>query len=385
MFTLTGTVLVILVIGAILSIFKIPHVVAYILAGMALGPFGLAVIENVSEVKKIEFIGVFLLLFFAGMKIPLTKLLANWKLAFSVTFVQIAFSICLVGTIGYFFAWTPIRILLFGFIISLSSTALVIKILDEWGQTNTKIGHSAVAILIAQDIAFIPMLMTVDLLQGEVRHGQEFILQIAGTIIVLGIISWIAYKEKVLLPFGEFFSKNHELQVFAALGLCFGLGLITELFHLSGAIGALLAGLIVGSATEINWVQKRLGPFYVFFVAIFFASVGMLVNPVFVWENIGIISVLVISCILTKTALNGILFYYFGLSRRDGFYCGSLISQVGEFGFVLVSVGIGGKIIFEFEFQMAISVISLTLLVSPLWINMVKTLNSKVSSKMAHD
>ena len=375
-FTLTGTVLVLLLIGAALSIFKIPHVVAYVLAGVALGPHGMGLVKDLTDLKKYESLGIIFLLFFAGLKIHFSHLLASWKIAIIGTTIQIFACLLCVIAVGKYLDWPLSRIVLLGFVISLSSTAVVIKMLDEWRESDTKSGQVAISILIAQDTAIIPMVMILDIFQGGEPTPREIFSQIIGGTVIVSILGWIGYKGRIHLPWGSFFIKNHELQVFAALTLCFGLALTTEMFHLSAALGAFVAGIIVGSATEINWVHHKLEPFYIFFVALFFVHIGMLLEPQFLWENIGTISLLVIASILVKTILNFGLFYTFGMGQRNGLYTGALLSQIGEFGFVLIAIGMESKIIFKYEFQMAVSVISISLLISPLWIIAIKRVNA---------
>tara|TARA_Y100001954_G_scaffold238982_1_gene310067 strand:+ start:1627 stop:2865 length:1239 start_codon:yes stop_codon:yes gene_type:complete len=375
-FTLTGTVLVLLLVGVALSIFKIPHVVAYVIAGVALGPHGMGLVKDVDEIKRYETLGIIFLLFFAGLKIHFTHLLASWKIAIIGTLIQIFVCLLCVIAVGKALDWPMSRIVLLGFVISLSSTAVVIKMLEEWGESDTKPGQVAISILIAQDTAIIPMMMILDIFQGGGPTEKEIFSQLIGGTFIVGVLGWIGYKGRIHLPWGNFFLRNHELQVFAALSLCFGLALTTEMFHLSAALGAFVAGIIVGSASETNWVHHKLEPFYIFFVALFFVNIGMLLNPQFIGENLGTVSLLVLASLLIKTLINFGLFYAFGMGQRNGLYTGALLSQIGEFGLVLIAIGMKGKIIFKYEFQLAISVISLSLLVSPLWIYAIRRLNA---------
>ena len=333
-------------------------------------------VKDVDDLKKYESLGIIFLLFFAGLKIHFNKLLSSWKIAIIGTMIQIFICLLCVSAVGNFLNWPLSRILLLGFVISLSSTAVVIKMLDEWGESNTKAGLIAITILIAQDVAIIPMVMVLDVFQGGGPTQKEIFSQLIGGTFVVGVLGWIGYRGRIHLPWGNFFVRNHELQVFAALGLCFGLALTTEIFHLSAALGAFLAGIIVASASETNWVHHKLEPFYIFFVALFFVNIGMLIDPIFIMENLGTISLLVVASLLIKTALNFGLFYAFGMGQRNGLYTGALLSQIGEFGLVLIAIGMKGKIIFQYEFQLAISVISISLLLSPLWIFAIKRLNS---------
>ncbi len=139
-----------LVTGMILKRFKQPHVIAYLLVGVILGPSGLAVIADKDWVGQLGSIGVVLLLFFVGMEVSPKRLAANWKLPVIGTLLQIMVSVLFVAIMGYFLDWPFPRIVLLGFVISLSSTAVVIKLLQDWKELDTRIGQDVLGILLIQ-------------------------------------------------------------------------------------------------------------------------------------------------------------------------------------------------------------------------------------------
>jgi CPA2 family monovalent cation:H+ antiporter-2 len=182
------------------------------------------------------------------------------------------------------------------------------------------------------------------------------------------------------MPFGQLLRKDNELQVFSAFMLCFGLAFITGIFNLSAALGAFVAGILISVAKETNWVYERLEPFYVVFVALFFVSIGMLVDLNFLRDNLFLALSLVVISVFINTAVNAVIMRFLGENWRNSLYGAALLSQIGEFSFVLAGVGISAAIITEFSYQMTIVVISLTLLLSPLWILFIKRITLKKST-----
>jgi CPA2 family monovalent cation:H+ antiporter-2 len=162
--------------------------------------------------------------------------------------------------------------------------------------------------------------------------------------------------------------------VFTALVLCFGLALITALLGLSTALGAFVAGILVGAAPDTEWVKQTLAPFRVVFVALFFVSVGMLVDLGFVRDEWPVVLLLVALVVVTKTLINAGVLRLLRDPWRQSFYAGALLAQIGEFSFVLAAVGLQAGLLEAFGYQLAVAVISLSLLASPPWIRLVRAL-----------
>jgi len=369
--TLTGFViisLVALLVGMVLRYFKQPSVIAYIITGVILGPFGFNLIKNADLINQLGNFGVVLLLFFVGMEISISKLVSKWRIAIIGTLMQIIISVLVVYILGYFFYWSLSRIVLIGFVISLSSTAVVLNMLENNKELKTKTGQDVLSILLIQDIAVIPMIIIISLLGGQSVNRHDVILQIIGGIIALIFILWLLHKKEIRLPFGSKIKHDPELQVLAAFIICFGIALVSGLFQLSTALGAFIAGLFISSTKETEWVHHSLHSFKVIFLAIFFLSIGMLINLEFLWTNIFQILMVLFLVYLTNTVINAFIFKINGRTWKQSFYGGSLLSQIGEFSFILAAIGIQIKLISDFAYQITIQVIALSLIISPFWI-----------------
>ena len=366
--TLVAIISVILLIGLLLQLIRQPQVIGYLLAGVAIGPFGFSLLTDSDLASRLGSFGVVLLLFFVGMEVSPKQLLSGWRIAVVGTLVQVALSVALVFPIGIWFDWPVERIILLGFVTSLSSTAVIVKILRDSGELNQRVGQDVLGILLVQDLIIIPMLIIIGLLGGNTPGWSELGIQVCGAILIVGILGWVLSRDSFHLPFGDLLRKDHELQVFAALLICLGLSLLTGKAHLSTALGAFAAGILVTAARETRWVHHALEPFRIIFVALFFVSVGMLVDISFIFSHTVQVVLLVAVILFTNTLLNGIILRLLGYGWRESLYAGAMLGQIGEFSFVLAAVGLSAGIISEIAYQYTIVVIALSLLVSPFWI-----------------
>ncbi len=371
------SILVVLSIGIILIsfVFKLlnqPYVIAYILAGVLMGPYGLKIVTDESLISNLGSFGLVLLLFFIGMEISLPKLIANWRVPVLGTLIQVIFSLGVVWVTGFFLEWQINQVIVLGFVLSLSSSAIVISYLQSKGILTTDFGQNIIGILLVQDILVVPMLIALNYLSGQVVTGIYIIRQISGGLFILGITLWVIRKKVIRLPFGDRIRKDHEIQVFIAFAFCFGFALLTALSGLSSALGAFVAGLIVSKARETSWVHKSLHAFRIVFVALFFVSVGMLIDLGFLVENLGMVTMLVLLAFVTNNFINVLIVRMLGESWHDSLYTGAILAQIGEFSFILGSTAYLSGLISDFTYQLVISTISVTLLVSPFWIFMVK-------------
>ncbi len=369
--------LAILVLGHLMSRIKQPAVVAYLLVGVVLGPSVLGVVHDQQSLSRLGDIGVILLLFFVGMEVSPKQLVSNWLIAVIGTLLQVGFSVMTTLVLGWLFSWSLALRILLGFVISLSSTSVVLKLLQDWKEIDTRVGQNILGILLVQDLLIIPMMIVLNLFNGSKPSTQLISLQVFGGIVVLAAAIWITIKEKIELPFLKQLVQDSEGSVFVALSICFGLSMVTSLLGLSTALGAFLAGLVVGSTKETQWAHNSLLPLKTIFVALFFVSVGMLVDLSYIWHFFWQISFLVIAAFITNTLINAVILKVLGENWSVSVYQGSLLSQIGEFAFVIAAIGMSSSIINDQAYKMIITTIALTILFSPLWIMLIKHLLNK--------
>ncbi len=361
-------ILVIIALGVILRYFRQPYIIAYIVAGILLGKHGLNIITDEVMINQMGEYGLILLLFFIGMEISLPNLLKMWKIPAFGTLLQIVLSTLVVCVLGQIFDWQMNRVIIIGFVISFSSSAVVIKLLQDNNENKTKLGQSVISILIMQDIIFVPILLITNYLGGNSPSINDIFLQLIGGSLILLCILWVLKKKEFSLPFSGLIEKDHELQVFLAFIACFGFAALTAFFGLSAALGAFVGGLIFHAAKSSKWIHESLHSFRVVFVALFFISIGMMIDLQFLASNYKIIGTLLLAVLVTNHLINALIIHYFSRNWKDSLYGGALLAQIGELSFVVALSAYQINVISEFSYQLTVIIISLTLLISPFWI-----------------
>ncbi len=367
----------VVLIGLILRVLRQTHVIIYIITGVAIGPHGLGIVSDSELISSLGSLGLILLLFFIGMEISLEKLVANWKISVIGTLLQILFSVLAVWLIGSFYNWSLTRVLTLGFVISLSSTAVIVKLLQDSDEIGSRVGQNVLGILLVQDVLIVPMLITLSYLSGAPITSTEVTLQIAGGLLITGFVGFLLFKKELRLPYRKLLEKDHEIQIFFAFGLCFGFSAITGFFGLSTALGAFIAGILVATFKSISWFHDSLYSLKVIFVALFFISVGMLIDVRFLWQHLFVISSLVLVVFAANNLINTIIMRSFNIGWQESLYAGALLSQIGEFSFVLGNLAYFNNIITNYAYQVIVAVISLTLLLSPFWISLSRQISAK--------
>lgn len=366
--------LVIIVIGFLLRLIKQPYVIAYIIAGVILGPNVMGVITDEALITELGSFGLILLLFFIGMEISLPQLIANWKISVLGTLAQVLFSIAAVAAVGYWFDWPLNRVFLLGFVISISSTAVAIKILQDKNELQTRAGQNVVGILLAQDIIIVPMLIIISYLNGESPDLNNLGKQLIGGVLLILFVLWMIKKETIKLPADKQLRSDHEIQVFVAFFLCFGFAVLTAFLGLSSALGAFVAGMLISKAKSTEWVHESLHAFRILFVALFFVSIGMLIDLSFILKHALVISLMVAVLFILNNAINTGIMIAFKEKWKESIYAGAILAQIGEFSFILGETGFSIGLINEYAYQLIISIISVSLVISPIWVTVVSKL-----------
>jgi len=366
-------VLVILI-SLVLRKFNQTYIIGYIFVGILLGKHGFEIVKETDSIHLLGELGVILLLFFIGMEINLVDFIKRWKVAVLGTLSQIVLSVVCVLIIGYNYDWTFARSVVLGFVIALSSSAVVIKLLQDKNLINTRVGKNVLSILLAQDVALVPLLIIISQLGGQATSTDNIILMVSGAVLIIVTLIYIYRKKEISLPFSKKIERDHELQVFMAIFLCFGGALATLVFGLSAALGAFVGGIIINAAKEADWIHDTLHSFRVLFVSFFFISVGLQIDLNFIYVNLWSLTSTILIVYLTNHFLNALVLKIFSCTWREALLGGALLSQIGELSFLLSSTALTLGIIGNFGYNFTISLISLTLIISPLWIGITEKL-----------
>jgi CPA2 family monovalent cation:H+ antiporter-2 len=367
-------VLAALACGMIMTRLRQPAVVGYILAGVILGPTVLGGLEDRENISFLAELGVLMLLFFIGMELNLRDFRAVWRIAVATALLQVAGGLLVMFGLGYFLGWPTGVAVLFGFVMALSSTAVVVKMLEAVNILRTPVGQLTLGVLIAQDLAVIPMVLMVSAL-GKGGIGVASVAEIAIAVAFLvGLIRYLSRGRKVVLPFARVVAGNLDLTPLAGLVYCFGAAAVAGLLGLSPAFGAFLAGLFIGNSTGRRAMIRSTRPIQAVLLMLFFLSIGLLFDLGFIWDNLGTVILLLLFVTVVKTALNMAVLHALREPWPHAFISGLMLAQIGEFSFVLGTAGVAAGVIGAEENSLIIAVAVLSLLFSPLWQLMVRRL-----------
>ena len=345
---------------------RIPAAVAYIITGIVAGPSGFGLVTDYQLLTHMGELGVIMLLFFVGMEVSLPRLIAGWRIAVVGTTAQIILSVgvCMAG--AWMFGWSWKAGLLFGFLISMSSTAVVLTLLKDADELELPFGQNALGILLVQDIAIVPMMIILGVVGGEGEIDLMKIgIQIGGGVLLLALVAWLMRRPNWRFPLA--LKQSLDKKILLGLLLCFSAAALTAEIGLSAPFGAFLAGMVLHASDQAEWVEDHLRSLYVVFVAIFFMSVGMLVSLVFVYANMGVLAMITLAVFLLNSGINAVILRLLGETWTMALLTGGLLSQIGEFSFLLASMGLGLGLLTQDGHQMVMAVIALSLMLSPLW------------------
>ena len=357
--------------------FKQPAIVGYILAGMILGPSGFGIIEETDAAKTLAELGVLLLLFLIGMELSLRAFKTVYKIAFLVVFIQIVLSVFITSTMGWVMAWTTQQGILLGFVLAVSSTAVTVKVLDDIGELRTQFGRITVGVLIAQDLAVVAMLLIIEALNPNTSFDYSIVWRTAIALaIVAGLIKFLSRRERMRLPLRSAFGVDREVVPIAALAFCGVCATASGLMGLSTAFGGFLAGLVVGNSSERQIVLRGTRPIQSVLLVVFFLSVGLLIDIKFFFEQLGTLLVVFILATVAKGLINIIALRISGQPWEQSVIAGVTLGQIGEFAFVIASVGLTVGAIDTDGYKIAVAVIALSLMLGPIWVALERRLRA---------
>ncbi|MCB1521980.1 MAG: cation:proton antiporter [Hyphomicrobiaceae bacterium] len=365
--------LVAVAMGLLMVRLKQPPMVGYILAGVALGPTVIGFVPRAEAVPLLAELGVLFLLFLVGMEISLKAFLTDLKPAALTVLGQLVFAISIMALFALALDWTPQQMLLLAFVVTMSSTAVALKILEDIGELRSELGRIVVAIMIAQDIAIVPMLILAnswgDGVSFEPMTLVTLALAIGGLAIFIGVLG---PRGKIHFPAQDHILGRVELVTLTALAICCTAATVSGVLGFSPAYGAFLAGLFIGKTTLRTEAINAMEPIQGVLMVLFFVAIGLLLDVDFIAANLGLVSLFVFGILIVKSLVNIVILRLVGLSWTDAYQAGLIIGQIGEFSFVLAAVGLANSVLDPVGYKLAISVIVLSLLLSPLWMGAVK-------------
>jgi CPA2 family monovalent cation:H+ antiporter-2 len=371
-------VLVALVSGLLLARFKQPPILGYIATGIALGPSGFSVIRSRDQLDVLAELGVLLLLFVVGMELSLRSFKNVWIKATVCAIAQILIGIGVTCSLSYFFHWPLPFALLLGFVVSLSSTAVVVKMMESIGEAKSDLGQLAIGILIAQDLAIVPMILILKNCNTGSFGITLFIKLFLSIGLIVALISYLSRRQRVRLPLTKMIAGEKDLTPLASLTFCFSAAAISGLAGLSAPYGAFLAGLFLGNTHERLIMIESTHPIQSILMMAFFLFIGLLLDVRFILDNLWSVCILLLIITIGKTALNIALLRFCGLSWSKSFLLSAVLAQLGEFSFLMSTVSFEAKIINETGQKLIVGLTVLSLAFSPIWMITARRLKSLI-------
>jgi CPA2 family monovalent cation:H+ antiporter-2 len=355
------------------QLFKLPSIVIFLIIGMLAGPYAFGIITDQTSIETFGEIGIILLLFTIGLEFSFEKLLKSWRIVIIGGLLQLCTTIVSVT----FVAWAlhvPFRgAVFFGFIISLSSTAIVMKILQERREVDTLQGRTLLGILLFQDLAIIPMILITPIFMGS--GGPDLNALPLGIAKVAGILIVVIVLARWVIPgllYRVTLQKSRELFFITIAGICIIVAWLTNQAGLSFTLGAFVAGLIIGESDYNIDALSHIIPFRDVFASIFFLSIGMLLNTRSILGDTSFILLilLIVSLIIGIKILTGAFAAAaLGMPARISIFTGFALCQVGEFSFVLAKTGLDASFIPDQVYQIFLASAIITMALTPFAMN----------------
>jgi monovalent cation:H+ antiporter-2, CPA2 family len=361
---------------------RLPSVVGLLVSGVLVGPYGLSLVADVETVQLLAEIGVVVLLFTVGLEFSMSRLVVMLPLMARIGLPQIVGTTLLVTLATWWYLGTAAQAVFAGLLVAMSSTAIVLKLLADRGETGTPHGRIAVAVLLLQDLLVVVAMLAVPLLADAAgtqpgpaapahaaAHSAPLFANpvagiVAGLVVVAGVL--VAGRRIVPVVLHEVVrQRNRELFLITIVLVCLGTAAITAQVGLSLALGAFLAGLSLAESEYGHQAFTEVLPFRDTLASLFFVSVGMLLDIRFLLANAPLVAATVVAIIIAKMLVTAVPAWLAGFPVRTSLLAGAGIAQVGEFSFVLGSRGAEAGLLDAGDYQTFLAAAVVTMAATP--------------------
>ncbi len=354
------------VIVFVLQRLKLPSIIGFLLTGVVIGPYGLSLIKAVAQVEILSEVGVILLLFVIGMELSIKQLVSIKKTVFIGGFLQVGLTVGVAALVYNLLGNSWNESVFVGFLFSLSSTAIVLKTLQDRQEISAPHARNALAILIFQDIIVVPMMLVTPMMAGVSSNITMDILMLLVKSVIVIVLTYISARYVVpRLMHAVAKTNSKELFLLVTITLCFAIAFLTAEIGLSLALGAFIAGLIISESEYSHQATSIILPFRELFTSFFFVSVGMLLDLSFFLHHIPIILILVLVVLIIKASVATIAVAILKYPTKTAILTGLALFQVGEFAFILSKIGIDFNLLTPQTNQYFLSVSIMSMMVTP--------------------
>ncbi|MGJ3522923.1 cation:proton antiporter domain-containing protein [Nitratidesulfovibrio sp. D1] len=345
---------------------KVPAIVGFLLTGVVAGPHGLGLVKAAHEVEIMAEVGVVLLLFTIGLELSLGELMRLRKPVFLGGLAQVALTILAFAGGAELLGLPHGTAAFIGFLAALSSTAIVLKLLQERAQMDSPHGRISLSILIFQDLVIVPMMLLVPFLAGKGGEtGPSLLFTMAKGAGIILLVFLLSRKMVPALLYRIVRTRNREVFLVSTLGFCLAIALLTSSMGLSLSLGAFLAGLIMAESEYSHSALEGIMPFRDVFTSMFFISVGMLLDFNFVLDHLPLVIGVTLSVLAVKCLLGGGATLMLGYPLRPALMVGLALCQVGEFSFVLAKAGVRFELFDRDQYQLFLAASIMTMALTP--------------------
>ena len=350
---------------------RLPAVVGLLLTGILAGPHGFGLVGAVHEVEVLAEIGVIFLLFTIGIEFSFKKLIEIKKQVVVGGSLQVGLTILAVFVIARLIGLSSPEAIFYGFLISLSSTAIVLRLIQERAEVDTPHGRTGLGILLFQDVIIVPMILITPMLAGS-QPGQmnsDIFIFAAKAIAILSLVPVAAKWLMPWLLYQVARTRSKELFLLTVVTICLAIAWLTSTAGLSLALGAFIAGLIISESEYSHQALGNILPFRNVFTSFFFVSIGMLLDTGFLVNNLLLILIASAGVLVLKAIIAVSAAILLGLPLRCGILAGLSICQVGEFSFILSRSGVEHGLLAD-HYQLFLAVAVLTMAATPFIISL---------------
>ncbi len=356
------------VLGGLCERFRQSPILGYLLAGTLLGPNSLDLLPSHTAVTAIAELGVALLLFSIGLEFSWRRLRAVGKIGGVGGTLQVA-GIGALTTLVCLLAGLDVRgALALGAVVSLSSTAAVLRLLAARAEVDAVHGRNAIGVLLLQDVAVVPLVLLIAMLGGEgsvISIGWS-LLRSLGLAALLFIAFHVVLNRVVPLVLGTgVAARNRDMPILLAIVTAVGAAWVSHRLGFSPVLGAFLAGVLLGESRFATQIRADIVPLQTLFMTLFFSSIGMLSNPAWVAQNWMLLVAVVAAVVIGKAAVTTGAVYLLGSPLGQALATGLVLAQIGEFSLVLADVAIEAEVLAEAQFELIVAALMLTLFLTP--------------------
>ncbi|MBH1971371.1 cation:proton antiporter [Moraxellaceae bacterium AER2_44_116] len=362
--------------------FKLPVVLGYILAGVIIGPHTppFSLIHDENTIHTLAELGLMFLLFSLGLEFNLKKLGKVGASALVAGFIEITLMMFVGYSIGRFFQWQPMDALFLGAMMAISSTTIIVKALDELNLKHHRFAQLIFGILLVEDVIAIAIIA---LLSGIATSGSLSAGDVFTTLSKLVLFMVVSLLVGILtiprlLNFVDKF-RSQEMLLVTVLGLLFGFCLLVVKLQYSMALGAFVIGAIIAESRQVKKIERLIEPLRDMFSAIFFVAIGLLFNPSVLFEHTFPIVVIASAVIIGKMVSCSIGAFISGQDGRTSLRVGMGLAQIGEFSFIIASLGISLKVTSDFLYPIAVAVAAVTALTTPFFMKSADGVSKQVA------